>query len=255
MKSVYNFRRNIQYRRILLQFNSKFNAYQNKHYGAVFVEISIKSWPKESGVLIIRNVDILSLSIENSEHIDIIKSYKELHILWLDSKNPCSLNDCQLCKKLKFENDNEKIEKGGKSDDDEEEDENEAEMRKEKRKEEKEKEDKGKSQDKKSGKDKDKKVENVDRNQRKSQNAKDKQHAFSGHYDTLYRIHRLLPGHRKIRFHRSSRRSNQQRKKHRFKLYDDCIPYTHRPGYTWAGSTSNELMIMWQAYRTPERKE
>jgi hypothetical protein len=33
--------------------------------------------------------------------------------------------------------------------------------------------------------------------------------------------------------------------------YDESIPYSHRYGYTWAGSTSNELMQLWQAYRKP----
>ena len=33
--------------------------------------------------------------------------------------------------------------------------------------------------------------------------------------------------------------------------YDRSIPYSHRYGYTWAGSTSNELMQLWQTYRKP----
>jgi len=33
--------------------------------------------------------------------------------------------------------------------------------------------------------------------------------------------------------------------------YDESIPYSHRYGYTWAGTTSNELMKLWQVYRKP----
>ena len=33
--------------------------------------------------------------------------------------------------------------------------------------------------------------------------------------------------------------------------YDKSIPYSHRYGYTWAGTTSNELMKLWQVYRKP----
>lgn len=33
--------------------------------------------------------------------------------------------------------------------------------------------------------------------------------------------------------------------------YDESIPYTHRYGYTWAGTTSTELMELWQVYRKP----
>ena len=34
--------------------------------------------------------------------------------------------------------------------------------------------------------------------------------------------------------------------------YDESIPYSHRYGYTWAGTTSNELMKLWQLYRKSE---
>ena len=29
-------------------------------------------------------------------------------------------------------------------------------------------------------------------------------------------------------------------------LYDTSVPYSHRKGYTWAGTTANELMAIWQ---------
>ncbi|MCJ1280367.1 hypothetical protein MMC21_008194 [Puttea exsequens] len=34
--------------------------------------------------------------------------------------------------------------------------------------------------------------------------------------------------------------------------YDESIPYSHRYVYTWAGTTSNELMKLWQVYRNLE---
>ena len=34
-------------------------------------------------------------------------------------------------------------------------------------------------------------------------------------------------------------------------LYDTSVPYSYRKGYTWAGTTANELMAIWQAYRMP----
>ena len=34
--------------------------------------------------------------------------------------------------------------------------------------------------------------------------------------------------------------------------YDESIPYSHRYGYTWAGTTSNDLMKLWQLYRKVE---
>ena len=33
--------------------------------------------------------------------------------------------------------------------------------------------------------------------------------------------------------------------------YDKSVPYSHRYGYTWKGTTSNDLMKMWQASRKP----
>ena len=35
--------------------------------------------------------------------------------------------------------------------------------------------------------------------------------------------------------------------------YDESIPYSHRYGYTWAGTTSNDLMELWQLYRKPAK--
>ncbi len=29
-------------------------------------------------------------------------------------------------------------------------------------------------------------------------------------------------------------------------LYDTSVPYSHRKGYTWAGTTANELIAIWQ---------
>ncbi len=29
-------------------------------------------------------------------------------------------------------------------------------------------------------------------------------------------------------------------------LYDTSVPYSYRKGYTWAGTTANELMAIWQ---------
>jgi len=58
-------------------------------------------------------------------------------------------------------------------------------------------------------------------------------------------------------------KKSTQASKHRKKLknterdwmtsapYDESIPYSHRYGYTWAGTTSNELMKLWQLYRKP----
>ena len=46
-----------------------------------------------------------------------------------------------------------------------------------------------------------------------------------------------------------------KKKKHRDWMtstpYDESIPFSHCYRYTWAGSTLNELMAMWQAYRGP----
>jgi cobalamin biosynthesis protein CobT len=33
--------------------------------------------------------------------------------------------------------------------------------------------------------------------------------------------------------------------------YIESIPYSHRYGYTWANTTSNELMEIWQMYQKP----
>ena len=38
----------------------------------------------------------------------------------------------------------------------------------------------------------------------------------------------------------------EEGKHNKSSLYDESVPYSYRKGYTWAGTTANELMARWQ---------
>lgn len=65
----------------------------------------------------------------------------------------------------------------------------------------------------------------------------------------LSSIKRFLSSHGKVKFRRK-KSLKIKRNWMCIKPYDTSIPYSHRYGSTYANFTSNEMMAIWQAYRT-----
>lgn len=219
----YNSQRNIVYRRLLLTPDPDSKAFQDTHYRSAFVHNPTKMWSGEPGTIMVRPPFPLPPK-PTAELRQTLVNFKALQELWSTYTGSCSKEDCPICRKKSEE------EEGKERDEDHEED-DEEDDRNEKDAE----EDEEASQDISSS--------------RKSRNRKSKRQLDGA-------------GQQSSRQPLNVKKSSQACKRRKTSRstrniwidsapYDESVPYTHRYGYTWANTTSNELMQMWQAYRKP----
>lgn len=231
----YNSQRNIAFRRLLLTPDPDSKAFQDDYYKSAFINSPIKIWPGDPGAIIVRPPP--APPPEPSTELQVtLDDFGALQKLWLAYKSPCLDENCPICQ---GEND----EKQGMGDDNDDKDEGEDED---------EDGDGGEDDDDDGGNegygeedeegDEDTKGSRKRRNISKGQPGKASQQPPLQNFDTNTSI---------------------QANKHRKKLkntetdwmtsapYDESVPYSHRYGYTWLGTTSNDLMKLWQMYRKP----
>lgn len=218
----YNSRRDVIFRRVLLSRDRYSKAFEDAHYVSAFIKTPIKIWPGESGLVIMRPPFSFPPKI-TAELRKTLDDFEILQKLWRDFQDPCFKENCPICQSNsegKQENEDEAKE-GNDTDDEHDDDEDEDD------------EDDNDIDD--DGNDDENEEENEEEDE--EDNEKDQNLSSSGE-KTSTKKHRKKKG-------------NTNRDWMTSTPYDKSIPYSHRYGYTWAGSTSNELMKLWQVYRKP----
>ena len=231
----YNCQRSIIFRRLLLAPDPDSKAFQDTHYKSAFTNNPTKIWPGEPGVVIVRPPPAPPPE-PTAELQEILDEFGTLKKLWLAYKIPCSEENCPICEsnsdgKKGKEDDLDNKDDEDDHEDDEDDEDNEDDGRNEEDSEEDEEVDEGISSSRKSRK----------RISKRQPDSTDQQPPLQD-FDT------------KKSTEASKRRKNSKNTERDWMTsapYDESIPYTHRYGYTWAGTTSNELMKLWQVYRKP----
>lgn len=216
----YNSQRSIVFRRLLLIPDPDSRAFQDNHYRSAFTDSPTKIWPGEPGVVIVRP-PLCSLPKPTAELQQTLDDFEALQKLWRAYKSPCSEENCPICQS---DNDG----KQGKEDDlddkddDDDDDENDDED--------------------------DEDDENINSSRKSRKRIFKRQPDSTGQQSPLQDIDTKKPTQASKR---RKKLKNTERDWMTSAPYDESIPYSHRYGYTWAGTTSNELMKLWQVYRKP----
>jgi hypothetical protein len=216
----YNSRRSIVFRRLLLAPDPDSKAFQDTHYKSAFTDNPTKIWAGEPGVVIVRPPpdDPPEPTAELQETLD---DFGALRKVWLAYKSPCSEENCPICQS---------------------------------------------KSDGKQGKEDSEDDEDDDRNEEDSEEDEEGNEDISSSRKSRKMISKKQPDStdQQSPLQDVDAKKSTQASKHRRNLknterdwmtsapYDESIPYSHRYGYTWAGTTSNELMKLWQVYRKIE---
>jgi hypothetical protein len=255
----YNSLRSIVFRRLLLVPDPESKAFQDNHYKSAFDDRPTKIWPGEPGVVIVRPPPDLPAT-PTAELQEILDNFGALKKLWLAYKSPCSIEKCPICQRNKDgtqgkegnmddmngkdneddgdEDDGEEDEDDSEEDgDDVEEDEDDNEM------DEEEGDEKEYNQEDDLSEEDGKQNEQGDETTDGSKNVRKRIFTRQTNSTGTKKLIQANKRHQKPR--------NKGRDWMTSTPYDESIPYSHRYGYTWAGSTSNELMQLWQSYRKP----
>lgn len=226
----YNSQRAVVFRRLLLQSDRDSKAFQDNDYKKAFIETPKKLWSGEPGVLIMRPA--IYYCPPNAVFREALDNYNALRDLWFKYESPCSREQCPIFLQGEPEDtdddggdeDDEGNEGDGGEDEEDEEDDEENEDNKEDSYEDSEEEEEG--------------DEDVS-SSRKSRKG----------------ISKRQPDSASLQNSSTSKRAKKPKHKERDWMtsapYDESVPYSHRYGYTWAGTTSNELMQLWQTNRKP----
>lgn len=224
MIQEYNFLRNIVFPRLLLSPDPYSKAFQDNHYKSAFTDSPTEMWPGEPGVVIVRP----SLNRPTKPTAELQKTWDDfgaLQKLWFAYEGSCSQEKCPICqsdsdgKQVKEDDSDDRDD----MDDEEDDDENEED-----------------------GKEDEEGDEDIGSSRKDGKRISKRQPNSTGHQPPIQNSHT-----------KKSSQTNKHRKKAKTRErdwsksapYDESVPITHRYGYTWAGSTSNELMSLWQAYR------
>ena len=215
----YNSQRNIVFRRLLLIPDPDSKAFQDNHYKSAFTDSPTKIWPGEPGVVIVRPPPAPPPK-PTAELRETLDGFRALQELWLAYESPCSEERCPICQS----NNDGKQGKVDDKDEDEDDDGNEEDGKED------EEGDEGISSSRKSGK----------RTFKRQPDSTGQQPLQDSDIKKSSQVNK----HRK-------KPNNTERDWMTSAPYDESVPYSHRYGYTWAGTTSNELMKLWQVYRKP----
>ena len=230
----YNSRRCIVFRRLLLAPDPDSKAFQDTHYKSAFTDNPTKIWPGEPGVVIVRPPPFPPPE-PTAELQKTLDDFGVLQKIWLAYKSPCSKENCPICQSKSDG-------KQGKEDDKDD------------------KDDEGNDEDD------DKDDEDDDGNEEDSEEDEEGNEGISSSRKSRKRISKKLPdstGQQSPLQDVDAKKSTQASKHRKISKnterdwvnsapYDESVPYSHRYGYTWAGTTSNELMKLWQVYRKLE---
>ena len=227
----YNSQRSIVFRRLLLAPDPDSKAFQDTHYKSAFTDNPTKTWPGEPGVVIVRP-PTAPPPRPTAELRDTLNNFGALQQIWLAYERPCSDENCPICQsKSKWEQGIED-DKDDKDDEGSEEDEDE--------------DDNGDEEDS---------EEDNEGNEDISSSRKSRKRTSKNQPDSTDQQSPLQDVDVKKSTQASKRRKtlkNTERDWMTSAPYDESVPYSHRYGYTWAGTTSNDLMKLWQVYRKVE---
>ena len=225
----YNSQRSIVFRRLLLAPDPDSIAFQDTHYKSAFTDNPTKIWPGEPGVVIVRPPPAPPPE-PTAELQETWDDFGALQKIWLAYKSPCSEGECPICQS---KSDGKQGKEDNEDDEDDEEDEDEDDDRDDDRNEKDSEEDEEGNED-----------IRISRKSRKMMSKKqpDSTDQQSPLQDVDAKKSTQASKHRK-------NLKNTERDWMTSAPYDESIPYSHRYGYTWAGTTSNELMKLWQVYR------
>lgn len=191
------------------------SAGNDLHYDSAFAREPIKIWPGAVGAVILSNVAILREDRDESAASNVadltkaFKSFRKLFDIWNGYHNPCSNLHCTLCRPEKDDPDNNN---GDDVDDDNDSDED----------------DDGDKNDE-GDDDESDKVDDEDEDDGNDHEEKEKEEENQGVDEPLKK---------RLRRKRDAWEKSAP--------YDMSVPFSHRKGYTWYDTTSNELMAMWQ---------
>lgn len=234
----YNSQKNVVFRRLLLVPDPDSKAFQDTHYRSAFTDNPTRIWSGEPGVVVVRQTPLF-LSQSTAKLQETLDNFNVLQSLWFAYQSSCSEGNCPICQ-------NKSDGKQGKEDDKDDKDDSQDDDRNEENGEEDEEADGSTSSSRKSRKRISKRHPDSNGQQSPFQDVDVKKSTRASKY-------RRASIYRKASKPRKARKNlkNTERDWMTTTPYDESIPYSHRYGYTWANTTSNELMEMWQVYRKP----
>lgn len=240
----YNAQQSFEVRRWRLQDDLDSKASRDSYYVSAFTDRPTQIWRGEPGVLILRNtvaLDTPLTSETNKELREALEVYNELFDIWMDSDKPCSVDRCRGCSyKRDDEMDKDKC---GKEHEEHGENERYGE---------------NKEKDEEDWKDEE---DERDQPRSKTRKAARQNRLIRTRSSQSHQYHVRQPFSLESRSTNCSRHSKASTIRHAARKktkvnrqkkstpYDESVPYSHREGYTFANSTANELMEMWQSYR------
>jgi hypothetical protein len=223
-----NSRRNIEYRRWRLLDDSESEASKDVHYVSAFTNEPIKIWPGEVGAIILGHGAIVSTPAVEADIMEAIESFMKLNSIWMKYNNPCAEQKCPLCSP-KGDNESDKdTDQGSGHYEGVEDDDNEG-------------EDDGwcyeGSEDDNEGEKGRRKRSMPPRRRRGPLKISPKSHKYQPRYSS---------NRSKVSMAQNITRKKSKSKYYSTIPYDKSVPYSHRVGDTYANTTSNELMAIWQ---------
>ena len=238
-----NSQRSVVFRRLLLAPDPDSKAFRDTHYRSAFTDNPTKIWPGEPGVVIVRPPPAPPPE-PTAELQETLDDFGALQKIWLAYKSPCSEDNCPICQSKSDGKQGKEDDKDDKDDEDKDED-DEDDDRNEEDSEENEDDDRNEEDSE----------ENEEGNEDISSSRKSQKRISKKQPDSTGQQSPLQDGDAKESTQASKHRKNLKNTERDWMTsapYDESIPYSHRYGYTWAGTTSNELMKLWQVYRKLE---
>lgn len=206
---MWNNQRDIQFRRWRLGVDPYSEASRDKDFNSAFTNNPLKTWTGEVGAVILSR-QLLTTVVENPSPglEEAIDEFCKLCSLWRSYKGSCSDPKCPVCKGDGDRSDGD----GGKDDNDNAKgnDDQEEDQDRENRENEG---DEGDEEEKEEDEGEDGRTGDKEYDEDEVDEEEEGQHEDDGKKSSLY---------------------------------DTSVPYSYRKGYTLAGTTSNELMAMWQ---------
>jgi len=213
-----NAQRDVEFRRWRLTDDPDSEASRDGSYASAFTDEPIKRWLGEPGVTILGNAAISATPTfrgMDEELMNALDTYMELLRIWCNYNRPCSKGDCRICNDGDDEDD-----EGDEGDNDQ----SDQKRRRMSRQGQQDGPSKPPPQSHQTGQSSTRKLRSGNRS-----------------------IRTTTPGRSKVYAAQKRNRSSQRKAS---ALYDKSVPYSHREGYTFAECTANDLMRMWQIYRT-----
>ncbi|MCJ1349814.1 hypothetical protein MMC31_008055 [Peltigera leucophlebia] len=209
---TWNSQRDIQYRPWRLLEDPLSEASRDKDFNSAFTNNPLKTW---------------KAGVENpsTDLLEAIEEFRKLSLLCISYKGSCSDRECPVCKEDgdRPDGDRSDSDSGGndndnaKDSDDQEEDQN------------------RKNKENEGGGD----LGDDEGTGYEEDEEEDEEDEEDGEYGYESCSPQAMPRH-------NTRKKDKSRHHKKSSLYDTSVPYSYRKGYTWRGTTANELMAIWQ---------